>query len=173
MKLYFGPTLIVKDLDDKILSIGSRIRECRGKATQKEFAKVVGLEVPTLSILENSRRLPDLKTLLRISEVTGKPLDWFVEKSPESEFWADFKDLVHGFKEDGMDVNSAVIEAMRMVAPQVALESPVAPPLSIHEAFLKVRNARIALEEAEEHLGRMLGATKETSQESAVLGGEL
>jgi len=53
---------------------------------------------------------------------------------------------------------------------------PDSPPESIHEAFLKVRNARIALEEAEEHLGRLLGKQNNNtadSQESAVLGGDL
>ena len=68
------------------------------------------------------------------------------------------------------------VSELFQIMPQSLLATDNSPPESIHEAYLKVRNARIALEEAEEHLGRLIGKqnnNKADSQESAVLGGAL
>ena len=65
-------------LDNK--KIARRIREIRGfDCTQKEFAKLLGVSQPTVSKLEKGLVLPNSETLLRLSEMSGKSVDWILK----------------------------------------------------------------------------------------------
>lgn len=60
--------------------IARRIREIRGfDRTQKEFAKVLGVSQATVSKLEKGVVLPNSETLLKLSEVSGKSVDWILK----------------------------------------------------------------------------------------------
>ncbi len=47
--------------------------------TQKEFAKHIGVKGPTVSRWESNQHDPDPAQMLKILEVTGRPLEWFRE----------------------------------------------------------------------------------------------
>lgn len=65
-------------LDNK--KIARRIREIRGfDLTQKEFAKLLGVSQATVSKLEKGLLLPNPEILLKLSEVSGKSIDWILK----------------------------------------------------------------------------------------------
>lgn len=68
---------------DLFSEVGSRVKLARGKLDQAEFAKRVGLAVPSLSRLENAKVKPQLETLVRISRETRKPIEWFLGDDTE------------------------------------------------------------------------------------------
>lgn len=60
--------------------IGRRIRELRGfDQTQKEFAKLLHISQATVSKLEKGQILPTSQILLRLSEISGKSVDWILK----------------------------------------------------------------------------------------------
>ena len=50
----------------------------RGKKTQGEFAKCLGLQQATYSRYENGKREPDLESLCQIGKVTGVSIDYLL-----------------------------------------------------------------------------------------------
>jgi transcriptional regulator with XRE-family HTH domain len=52
---------------ETLLQIGERIREARGKATQREFAGLIGVGRTVLANYEAGRRLPDSETVEKIA----------------------------------------------------------------------------------------------------------
>ncbi len=60
--------------------IARRIREIRGfDRTQKEFAQLLGVSQATVSKLEKGLVLPSPQVLLKLSEVSGKSVDWILK----------------------------------------------------------------------------------------------
>lgn len=65
--------------------IARRIREIRGfDHTQKEFAKFLGVSQATVSKLEKGLILPNSEVLLRLSEISGKSIDWILKGDTDS-----------------------------------------------------------------------------------------
>jgi transcriptional regulator with XRE-family HTH domain len=72
----------MSDTKKKRLTIlGQRLNELRGGESQAEFAKRIGISAATIGYYENSERLPDAETLLKISNACGKSCDWLVGRS--------------------------------------------------------------------------------------------
>jgi transcriptional regulator with XRE-family HTH domain len=60
-------------------AIGRRIREMRGfDLTQAEFGKILGVGQAQLSKCEKGIGLPSIELLLRLSDYSGKTLDWII-----------------------------------------------------------------------------------------------
>ncbi len=60
--------------------IARRIREIRGfDLTQKQFAKLLNISQATVSKLEKGLLLPSSEVLLRLSEISGKSIDWILK----------------------------------------------------------------------------------------------
>jgi transcriptional regulator with XRE-family HTH domain len=53
-------------LDEKIVAIGQRIREVRGRLTQAEFATRLGVDRKTVTRWEAGERMPDGASLLAL-----------------------------------------------------------------------------------------------------------
>lgn len=67
--------------------IASRIKKARADAglNQVEFAKEIGKANSTVAMYELGQSEPTASTLKRISEVTNKPVLWFISSDPASE----------------------------------------------------------------------------------------
>lgn len=60
--------------------IGRRIRELRGfDRTQKDFANLLGVSQATVSKMEKGLVLPTSEVLVKLSEVSGKSVDWILK----------------------------------------------------------------------------------------------
>ena len=60
-------------------AIGRRIRESRGfDLNQEEFAKVFGITQTAVSKLEKGRVLPTVEILIRLSDYSGRSIDWIL-----------------------------------------------------------------------------------------------
>jgi transcriptional regulator with XRE-family HTH domain len=60
--------------------IAGRIREIRGfYCTQKQFAQMLGISQATVSKLEKGLTLPNPDVLLKLSEISGKSIDWILK----------------------------------------------------------------------------------------------
>lgn len=55
----------------------------RGKESQNEFAKKIGIKRPTLSLLENGKQLPTLEILSRVCGMLGTRTDEYFTESRE------------------------------------------------------------------------------------------
>lgn len=53
-----------------------RLKECRGGVSQGEFAAKLGVSRSAYVEYEKGSRSPNLETLIRLVEVTGRSLDW-------------------------------------------------------------------------------------------------
>ena len=58
--------------------IGNRIKQVRGKDTQKEFAKILGFSSSYLSEVESGKTKPSLELLVIISQITNSSLHWLL-----------------------------------------------------------------------------------------------
>ncbi len=67
------------DTDVDLLSIGQRIRELRGKSTQEEFAKELGVSQAQLSKYELGQSAPPLGFLTKLRAARGKTVDWILK----------------------------------------------------------------------------------------------
>lgn len=66
------------------MSIGTKVRDIRKndlKLTQGEFAKLCGVSRSYISEIEQGRIVGNLNLLTKLSEVTGKPISYFLEDS--------------------------------------------------------------------------------------------
>ena len=61
-----------------ISEIGNRIKQIRGKDTQKEFAKILGFSSSYLSEVESGKTKPSLELLVRISQIANCSLHWLL-----------------------------------------------------------------------------------------------
>jgi len=59
-------------------SIGSRIRNIRGRESRTSFAEKLDIGTTTLQRYENDERSPDIDFLTKLQGVTGYSLDYFV-----------------------------------------------------------------------------------------------
>lgn len=59
---------------DAIL-IGKRLRDLRGKSTQKETAKALGISISALTMYENGNRIPRDEIKLKIAKHYGKTVE--------------------------------------------------------------------------------------------------
>ena len=60
--------------------IARRIREIRGfDLTQKKFAELLVISQATVSKLEKGLVLPNPEVLLKLSEISGKSIDWILK----------------------------------------------------------------------------------------------
>jgi transcriptional regulator with XRE-family HTH domain len=55
-----------------------RFKMLRGKLTQAEFAKKIGISRPTVGFYENGERLPDASILKKIAEKCDVSADWLI-----------------------------------------------------------------------------------------------
>jgi phage repressor protein C with HTH and peptisase S24 domain len=58
--------------------IGNRVKQVRGKDTQKEFSKILGFSSSYLSEVESGKTKPSLELLMRISQITNYSLHWLL-----------------------------------------------------------------------------------------------
>jgi len=69
------------ELSGKSLDAFQRISD----ATKlKEFAKLLGVSQATISKLEKGLVLPNPEILLRLSEISGKSIDWILKRDNDS-----------------------------------------------------------------------------------------
>lgn len=62
-----------------LIQIGRRIKEIRGVHTyQKDFADKLGITQSMLSRIEHGQVEPSLATLIKLSRLSGKSLDWIL-----------------------------------------------------------------------------------------------
>lgn len=62
-----------------IPAIGRRTRQIRGfDLTQHEFARMLGVGQAAVSKFEKGLSFPSVETLLRLTEYSGKTIDWIV-----------------------------------------------------------------------------------------------
>lgn len=67
-------------------SIGDRIRQVRGEATQRDFAVLLDIGLKTLSRYENNERQPDADLLIKLNVLYGvQPLWLLTGKGPDSD----------------------------------------------------------------------------------------
>lgn len=61
--------------------IGQQINKVRQAKqwTLKQMAKHVGISTPFLCSMENGKRMPTAKTLLKLSRATGRPFGFWVQ----------------------------------------------------------------------------------------------
>jgi len=60
--------------------IGRRIRIIRGfDLNQKDFCKVLGISQATLSRIEKGEIMPTAEMLMRLSDFSGKKIDWILK----------------------------------------------------------------------------------------------
>jgi len=67
----------------KIFTIGNRIREIRGKLSQEEFGKQIGVKAPAISKYERGR-VPDVETLKKIANYGKVPVEWLLYGNREA-----------------------------------------------------------------------------------------
>ncbi|QYY44724.1 helix-turn-helix domain-containing protein (plasmid) [Aneurinibacillus thermoaerophilus] len=67
--------------------LGKRLKELRGKRTQEEIAKQIGLSRARYSHYENERSQPDHETLQKIADFHGVSIDYLLGRTdtPEKE----------------------------------------------------------------------------------------
>lgn len=58
--------------------IGDRILELRGKEPRRTFAQKLGIGTATLQRYENNEKMPDLKVIAKIQEITKVSLDYLI-----------------------------------------------------------------------------------------------
>jgi len=70
-------------VNPELQAIGDRIKLLRiendARQTQAQFAQKLGTNAATLSKIERGDREPKALFLLRLSELTGKSLDWILK----------------------------------------------------------------------------------------------
>ena len=59
-------------------AIGRRIRQLRGRATQKDFARALRISQAQLSKYELGQSAPPLGVLAKLAERLGRSVDWIV-----------------------------------------------------------------------------------------------
>lgn len=59
-------------------SVGSRIRNIRGKESRASFAEKLDIGTTTLQRYENDERSPDLDFFIKIHEITGYSFDYLI-----------------------------------------------------------------------------------------------
>ena len=70
------------------IEVGRRIREARREAgfrSPESFSAVLGIAVATLQRWESGKTSVTLPKLQRVAQATGKPVEFFVGKAPETE----------------------------------------------------------------------------------------
>lgn len=80
--------------------MGRKIKEIREKngLTMVEFGKYFGVGRVTVSRWEKGKKSPDLNTLINMSEMFSKPLDYFVNDEFPSEALLESLGYNEGFK---------------------------------------------------------------------------
>jgi phage repressor protein C with HTH and peptisase S24 domain len=58
--------------------IGNRVKQVRGKDTQREFSKILGFSSSYLSEVESGKTKPSLELLMIISQITNYSLHWLL-----------------------------------------------------------------------------------------------
>lgn len=59
-------------------SIGSRIRNIRGKESRSSFAEKLNIGTATLQRYEGGERVPDIEFLTKLQEITGYSFDFLI-----------------------------------------------------------------------------------------------
>jgi transcriptional regulator with XRE-family HTH domain len=71
--------------NDKNQTLGGRLLQVRGARTQAEFAKELGISVPTYANYESGRRLPQGDLLRLLNEQYNVDLNWLVTGEARTE----------------------------------------------------------------------------------------
>ena len=126
------------------MSLGSRIKQCRGGRSQAEYAKDIGVSPRTVGNYETDTRLPDAKTIRHICADAKVTSDWLLfEKADEvPALKADRDDLLGQLIEKAWDPErDFVVQALGLVESsldgwQAIKRTPmwVAAPVDIHRA---------------------------------------
>jgi DNA-binding XRE family transcriptional regulator len=59
--------------------LGMRIRKVRAEQRQQEFADLIGVSQGQLSKMERGIVTPSAETLLQLSEISGRSVDWLLK----------------------------------------------------------------------------------------------
>ena len=80
-QIIYMPKQDIKRLPkEQLIQIGRRMKELRGvHVNQADFAKELGITQSMLSRLERAQTEPSLAILVKLSEITGKSLDYIVK----------------------------------------------------------------------------------------------
>lgn len=65
-------------MQKKFVDEGARIREIRGKTSQQEFAKLLGISSVALQNYEYGLRLPPGETLIQLAKLGNTSTDWIL-----------------------------------------------------------------------------------------------
>lgn len=87
---------------------GSRLALCRGGLSQRSFAPQLGLSVTIWSEYEREVRIPRLDTLVLVSEMSGKSLDWIAtgaEVVPAVDLDV-LRQVIQGVEESGVEISA-------------------------------------------------------------------
>ena len=57
-----------------------QVRKLELKKTQEEFAEMLDISKDTVSNIERNEVVPNTHTLIKLSEVTGKPIEFFFSR---------------------------------------------------------------------------------------------
>ncbi|WP_314338918.1 helix-turn-helix transcriptional regulator [Acinetobacter guillouiae] len=63
---------------NSITSIGSRIRNIRGRESRSSFAEKLNIGTATLQRYEGDERSPDIDFLVKLQQITGYSLDYLI-----------------------------------------------------------------------------------------------
>ena len=69
----------VRILEPNLSEIGRRIRLLRGEELQMSFAVELGITQGQLSKFERGKAVPPVSVLLRLSQLSGKTVDWILK----------------------------------------------------------------------------------------------
>jgi len=71
--------------DAYAVSLGERIRSCRGGVSREEFARKLDLHVNTIGKFERGITIPDAFALLRMAEIGKCPAEWLLTGQVKSD----------------------------------------------------------------------------------------
>lgn len=62
-----------------------QVRKLELNKTQEEFAEMLDISKDTVSNIERGEVIPNTLTLIKLSEVTGKPIEFFLSRKDDAD----------------------------------------------------------------------------------------
>ena len=99
-------TLEVKTLEERLIKLGSRIRELRKAEgmSQKELALNLGVSTSAVGMYEQGRREPDSEKLSGLCEIFGVTMDYLLGRSETARSVPETNDIVEAFDQMTNDI---------------------------------------------------------------------
>lgn len=91
-----------------VFSIGSHIRNLRGKESRSSFSERLEIGTTTLQRYENNERSPDIDFLIRLQRITGYSLDYLVY-GKETSIPADEALIIDKFRQSDTTTKNKVL----------------------------------------------------------------